>query len=310
MSRQEIFGKLIADLAAATKQELGRTPEPTALTTNDDSIFGYDLMMGTNMTVNYAAGMDFIHRVREEFKPASPKSALDLCCGPGHLSICLTQFLGYEKVIGVDASEPMVRVAGKNGKIEKAPVRFSEGDVRYLTKQHIGAEQFDLALFTNSAHHMDTKEDVTAVLDVAEKACRPDGVIVVTDMCRMPTADLTERFVNIVGEEYEPAMFQDFKNSMHAAWSKDELPTMIPQSTGRVWWQIVSGVLPYYQVLIGLPVGREQLFLRDSLKWEEAGLFRSATARSDWETTKDGYYNGITRQVRKPAQKTGKKVAA
>src|SRR5262249_7363472 len=93
------------------------------------------------------------------------------------------------------------------------------------------------------------------------------------------------------------AMFDDFMASMYAAWSPEEMAATIPKTTKRVWYQVVAGFLPFYQVLVGLPEGREQLFMRESYAWENAGLFRSETARQDWVTTRPIYYAGQIKKI-------------
>ncbi len=42
------------------------------------------------------------------------RRAIDLCCGPGHFTLFLAKYLGYDEVIGVDLSNRMLAAARRN----------------------------------------------------------------------------------------------------------------------------------------------------------------------------------------------------
>jgi 2-polyprenyl-3-methyl-5-hydroxy-6-metoxy-1,4-benzoquinol methylase len=309
-NRDQIIEKLVADVEAA-KENLKRTPEPRGVTDSADSVFDYDQIMNTNMTVNYAAGMDYLHRIRNELARDSKRQALDLCSGPGHFTFCLAEYLGYKKILGIDYSQPMIDVSKKNNRAQKSEIEFVQMDALKLEKSGLKTGQFDLVRFANSAHHFDSIDDVKNILTASEKLCRDDGLVFLTDLCRLPNADVTRRFVELTSVDYRErgmsAMHQDFLNSMFAAWTIDEMAKAVPKNTRRVWYQIRAAALPYFQVLVGLPVGRNELFLRPSKEWKETSLFRSESSKLDWELTQPMYYSGIIREIARP--KVGKKVA-
>jgi ubiquinone/menaquinone biosynthesis C-methylase UbiE len=254
----------------AGRQNLKRTPEPEAVTGAQANVTQYDQVMGTKLVLSYAAGLEAIHRIGSR----TGGSALDLACGPGHFTICLARYLGYESVVGIDLAERMVAVGTANA--EKLAlqnrVRFATGDAMDLT--NIAQASFDLVTFNNAAHHLPDLETVKKVICEMMRVARPSGLITLMDLVRLRTKELTERYVNTLGADYVdrglPAFFEDFQHSMYAAWTAKELQSAIPTSSNRTWFQLVPRGLPTVQIILGLPEGRHNLFVRSGLPWTNA----------------------------------------
>jgi 2-polyprenyl-3-methyl-5-hydroxy-6-metoxy-1,4-benzoquinol methylase len=302
---QDFVLKLIQDIQASS-HVLPRTPESTGEMAEENSVNDFNQAMRTNLTVNYAAALDYIHRVRPA-PNGKNLSALDLCSGPGNFTQCLATYLGYRNLTGVDISRPMIAHAQNNARKSKSQSNFQfvQQDVLRLRTDRF--EKFDLVTCANSAHHLNTIEDVRSLLTLADGACDPQGVVVVTDLCRLPNQDVTNRFVAMIGDDYVQnnlhALAEDFRASMHAAWSPEEMARAIPKATNRAWYQVVAGGLPFFQAMIGLPYGREELFIRESKDWANSGIHRTERASQDWQMTKDIYYAGMVRCL-KPARKS------
>jgi ubiquinone/menaquinone biosynthesis C-methylase UbiE len=243
-------------------QKLSRTPEPSPVMNAEDRVLQYGRVMLTSMALLYAAGLEFVYRVRAN----AGGEALDLACGPGHFTLCLLRYLDYQKVTGIDLSERMVeharREAESRGFQNRAAFRL--GDI--TTLDGVAPETFDLVSFTNSAHHLADIEAVSTVIAGMDRAAKPDGVVVIMDICRLKTAALTEQYVNLIGADYRalniPQFFEDFRASMYAAFLPEELRGAIPCQSPRTWRQVVMPFLPSVQFIVGLPAGRTRVFLR------------------------------------------------
>lgn len=313
MDRQQVIMKLVGDIAQAAGGSFQRTPEPDLVTDGEDSVLEYDKVMNTNMTVNYAASLNFIYRARSEQPRTTDLSMLDLCCGPGHFTIAASTHLGYKDVTVVDASVGMLAKADENFRRAQPNSRLhiQMGDVSALRPDRF--EHYDLVALTNAAHHLPDLDAVRKTLSFADKVTRPSGLVMVTDMCRLPTPDLTKRFVEFAGADFLDhdmrAMYEDMMASMFAAWSADELASACPKDSERVWFQAVAAHLPFFQVMIGLPKGRTDLFIRDGRDWAETGIHRSEKAKGDWEATKANYENGLIRCIHVPKAFEQKKAA-
>jgi ubiquinone/menaquinone biosynthesis C-methylase UbiE len=276
----EEFAKL-TELNLVSQQELKRLPEPSGITTHKESVNEYNKVLGTNMAANYAAGLELLWRTKDN---SASTTALDLCCGPGHMSLFLKQHLGYQNVIGVDLSPYMIEIANQNANDNENSIKFQVGDVTKLTE--FPSRKFDAILFSNSAHHFDRIEQVQAVLRNAERLISPRGIILLTDIGRLKTRAITEKFVELAGMEFKllgmAHMYQDFYDSMFAAWTSEELSHAVPYDSSRRWVQMVPTGLSNYLALVSLPSDRSEIFMREGKNWEDSGILSSPGSKAAW----------------------------
>jgi ubiquinone/menaquinone biosynthesis C-methylase UbiE len=257
--------------AQSGKQELERIPETSSEVTESlEDVLQYNHAMETGLAVAYAVGLTAVHRARPEGM-GRPAKALDLASGPGRYTMCLNTYLKYEEVTGIDLSPLMLEVSQQNAKEEglEGRVSFELGDVSDL--KNIRNDLFDLSSFTDAAHHMKDLAAVGKVLSEMDRVTKPDGLVMVMDLARLRTAGLTERYVDLIGADYLkmgiPYFFNQFRDSMYAAWTCSELATAIPQNSRRIWCHLFAKDLPTLQIILGLPVGRRRVFLRKGYPW-------------------------------------------
>jgi len=249
------------------RQRLERTEEPAAVTDQAGHVLDYDRVMTTGLVLLYAAGLEVLHRAL----PESRSAGLDLACGPGHFTLSLARYLGFDRILGVDLSEPMVETANANAESLELGDRcaFRAGDIRTLEDEEPASR--DLVSFTDAAHHFPDVESVGEVVRSMDRIARPEGVVFVMDLVRLRTAPLTRRYVAAIGADYEARglthFLEDFRNSMFAAFTVPELARAIPRGSARHWVQLTPRGLPTVQIILGLPVGRKRLFLRRGLPW-------------------------------------------
>ncbi|MEF8754670.1 MAG: class I SAM-dependent methyltransferase [Accumulibacter sp.] len=265
-------------------QELGRTPEPSAVTAADPNVLQYDRVMGTKLAVVYGAGLALLHRALPPRDGG--RKAIDLACGPGHYTLCLARYLGFESVTGVDLSPGMVSAAARNAAEYQLQdrVSFRQGDITRL--DDIDGNVFDLASFTGAAHHLTGIDDVRQVLRQMDRITRPEGLVMLMDLVRLRTADITERYINIIGHDYIerglPNFYEDFRNSMYAAYTPEELRKAIPTDTARNWCHLVPRGLPGAQIVLGLPEGRSEPLLRAGFPWQPGQGPVPREMRNEW----------------------------
>lgn len=264
-------------------RRLPRTPEPSAVTNDIDDVNAYDRVMSTVMALPYALALNYIWRVRSN---NGGGKALDLCCGPGSFTLLLNRKLGYQEVLGIDLSPNMIRAARSNAIAAdlQERVRFCEGSVFDLSAlQH---RSFDLVTFCNGAHQFDAIDDVIRVLTQAEQAVKPDGLIFVIDPVRQKTERLTEAYLRVAGEDYLqqglPAFYRQFRESLYASWSPQELASALPASSRRRWVQILPSGLPTFQIMVGLPDSQSRTYLRSALSMDMLRDVIPRHATLDW----------------------------
>jgi ubiquinone/menaquinone biosynthesis C-methylase UbiE len=252
------------------RQQLKRIPEPREEMTHPEQVAQFDRAVTTNLVIPYACALELIHRFREN-RPAGGGAALDLACGPGNFSLSLLQHLGYHSVTGVDLSPEMVAAARRNA-VAAGLAHGNQFLIGNATEtSSFGSATMDLTCFTYAAHHLPNRRCVKRVVREMDRITRSDGVVLVLDLVRLRTRELTERFVKFVAQDYErqglSQFLTDFRASMYAAWTVSELRRVIPRYSARPWLHIVPRGLPALQVILGLPVGRTRRGARPGLPW-------------------------------------------
>ena len=249
------------------KQILERIPEKFSEVTDDENnVLQYDRVMETKLAISYAIAIETTYRART--KPFGGQ-ALDVCCGPGHLAITMAKELNLDRLIGIDLSRPMVDIANQNAIKQKIDnVSFEQGDATHLSQFHDG--HFDLTTMMDAAHHMPSLEVLGQVFRELDRVTAQDGVVVVMDLVRLRTREITESYIELLANDYVerglPAFKKDFSDSMFAAWTSSQFRQAIPQQSNRSWSMLVPRGLPFAQFAIGYPKDRP-LFLKRRRLW-------------------------------------------
>ncbi len=116
-----------------------------------------------------------VTRLLEVAKLSPDDRILDLCCGQGRHCMELAR-RGFRKLVGVDRSRYLIRLARKRARAEGLSVSFHEGDARRF---RVNAGSFNcVALLGNSFGYFDREEDDSKVLALARRALRPGGTLV------------------------------------------------------------------------------------------------------------------------------------
>lgn len=252
MARQQLPGQM-----------LERVTEPSQLTDSHANVVQYGQVMVTKLVAAYAGGLAVLDR---SIAFEGEHVAADLACGPGLYTLCLAECFPFTSIRGIDLSAPMVEAAGANASRQGLSdrVSFSVDDATDLTC--VADHTIDLASCTDALHHMPDLATVRRVLREMVRITKPDGLIMAMDLVRLRSHPLTEDYVRTLGDDYLDrglsSFYDDFRNSMFAAWTADEMYEAIPRDSGRWWCQLVPRGLPTVQIVLGLPIGRKQPFVR------------------------------------------------
>jgi ubiquinone/menaquinone biosynthesis C-methylase UbiE len=247
----------MAKLAAQNfiaSQTLKRVPEPDLVMADRQNVDEFDEIINSNVAISFCGALELLFEMG-----ALPraKKILDLACGPGHFTLFLAKYSSAEKVIGVDLSEPMLEKAYRNAVKMGLSNRmeFVLGDITALPQFH--DQQFDLITCTNSAHHLPTTDALHEMLVEMERLISAQGTAFVMDLTRLRTAGCVEKYVQLMGQEYLASglhkLYEDFRNSMYAAWTPDELRSSVPATRTHQWQYFAVAPLPINQFLFALP---------------------------------------------------------
>lgn len=266
-----------------SKNWLARVPEPSALTDQQEHVDDYSRAINTVMVLPYVLVLDMVHRMTLK---RSALRALDLCCGPGHFTRMIAKNSDVVEAIGVDLSEPMLKKAAENAERENLSdkLRYIKSDVGQLTA--VASNSMDIVSFMDGAHHMNTIQDVSKILTEANRVAKSDGLVILIDPVRPRTASTANMYHRIAGKPYVElgllAFNKDFHDSLYASWSENELFQAIPRDTKRKWVQLIPFGFPAFQIIVGLPEGREEVFVSEGLDASIISSLIPKEGASDW----------------------------
>ncbi|MEV7387082.1 class I SAM-dependent methyltransferase [Streptomyces sp. NPDC091215] len=105
---------------------------------------------------------------------ADGQTVVDLCCGSGELEIILSSRFPALKLVGVDLSQDMVRIAREYAAEQGKALEFRHGDAQLLAGMEDLAGKADLVV-TRHAFHRITR--LSAGFDTMLRLVKPGGAI-------------------------------------------------------------------------------------------------------------------------------------
>jgi len=177
------------------------------------------------------AGMDFsaenqgfVDRFREYFPDFTQGQILDLGCGPGDIPVRFAKAFPGCRVIGVDASRPMVELAERmiveTGLSDRVTVQCER--IQGLA-EGIQAD----ALISNSVlHHLPNPFQFWHKL---RSLVKPGSPVLVMDLLRPESSEAAQAIVDHYAAGAPDILRRDFYNSPLAAFTEDEVTAQLAE---------------------------------------------------------------------------------
>ena len=189
----------------------------------------------------------FIDRFREYFPEFTEGHILDLGCGPGDIPLRFARALPLCRITGVDASEPMIRLAGaavkQAGLVDRIAFRCERFQAVSL------AELADAAVSNSLLHHVPNPLQLWYRLRQVVKSGSP---VLVMDLLRPDSPEEAQAIVDRHAAQEPEILRRDFYRSLLASFTEDEVAAqlaemnmsrlMIDVVDDRHW--VVSGIIP------------------------------------------------------------------
>ena len=183
--------------SAARDGDSEATPEPGKIREMFDDIAGSYDRLNNLMT----AGLH--HRWRDMgvmlAKVGPGSSALDVCCGTGDFAFALRRAIGPEgRVVGVDVSGEMLKIAREKSGRNQLYVEFMPGDVLELpfpdgAPATSGAAGFDACTVGFGIRNV---ADITRAFSEMRRVCRPGGRVVCLEITQ-PRIPVFKQFYRV-----------------------------------------------------------------------------------------------------------------
>jgi SAM-dependent methyltransferase len=170
-----------------------------------------------------AVNQGFVDGFLTTFPGAGHGAVLDLGCGPADIPIRLARVASAVRVIAVDASFEMLRLAREAVARAGLPRRVRLVCAR-LPALPLGAAAFDAVISNSLVHHLPVPGPFWETVRVRG---RPGAAVYVMDLCRPDSAARARAIVEAAAGDEDPILKQDFFNSLLAAFTVDEVRTQL-----------------------------------------------------------------------------------
>jgi ubiquinone/menaquinone biosynthesis C-methylase UbiE len=147
---------------------------------------------------------------------------VDVGCGFGGMNIVLAHQFAESEIIGIDLSDPLLRLANRSAQAADLGdrVRFEKADVHQIP---YGDDAFDVVINTNMVHLVD---DAVQMLNEIERILVPDGFLFI--------ADVRRSWIGLIDKTFKSAL------------TPDEAKELVSQSNLRegslssslLWWRL------------------------------------------------------------------------
>jgi ubiquinone/menaquinone biosynthesis C-methylase UbiE len=158
--------------------------------------------------VNYDQQCDFLEAAFQKYnKPVN--SVMDLACGSGNHALRLAR-RGYQ-ILGIDLSEPLLKIASEKAIAEKSMAQFIYGDMHELSFEN----RFDAVLgFNFPLAFCSEHGDIAKVLQGVARALKPGGLFV---------TDLDSVYSSVISDDREELQLDDVYIEDFRQWTYDQL---------------------------------------------------------------------------------------
>ncbi|HXT66190.1 MAG TPA: class I SAM-dependent methyltransferase [Nitrospiraceae bacterium] len=188
----------------------------------------------------------FIDRFRKYFPEFTEGHILDLGCGPGDIPVRFARAIPLCRITGVDASEPMIGLAGaavkQAGLVDRIAFRCERFQAVSL------AEPADAAVSNSLLHHVPNPLQLWYRLRQVVKSGSP---VLVMDLLRPDSPEEAQAIVDRYAAQEPEILRRDFYRSLLASFTEDEVAAqlaemnmsrlMIDVVDDRHW--VVSGII-------------------------------------------------------------------
>ncbi|ALA57512.1 class I SAM-dependent methyltransferase [Nitrospira moscoviensis] len=164
----------------------------------------------------------FVDRFRDCFPGFSEGAIFDLGCGPGDIPIRFARALPKCRVVGIDASAPMIRWAEQAVSAAGFTDRIT---VRCERIQDVpGANQADAIVSNSLLHHL---PNPLLFWNRIRQLVKPGSPVLVMDLLRPDSPEAAQAIVDRYAANEPEILRRDFYNSLLAAFTEDEVSAQL-----------------------------------------------------------------------------------
>jgi ubiquinone/menaquinone biosynthesis C-methylase UbiE len=194
-----------------------RVTEPEVMDSQEEAV-EYDAM--DFLEVNTA----FAERAIELGPPEG--LILDAGTGTARIPILMCQRRPQWQIVGIDLAQSMLEVGLKN--VEQSGLQHR------IKLELVDAKQmpypdarFDMVVSNSIVHHLPSP---VPFLQELKRVLKPTGAIFLRDLLRPASQEALDAIVGSIGTDYNTHQTQLFRDSLHAAFTLDEVNELVQQA--------------------------------------------------------------------------------
>ena len=194
-----------------------RVLEPEVMDSWEEAI-EYDSMDFTEVNTAFA----------EKAITLAPTTAkvLDAGTGTARIPILICQQRPQWQIIGIDLAQSMLEVGLKN--VTQANLQQQISLELVDAKQMPYSDgQFDLVISNSIVHHL--PDPLPFFLEI-KRVLKPKGAIIIRDLIRPANEEIINSLVEGIGSDYNEHQKKLFSDSLHAAFTLDEVNNLLDQA--------------------------------------------------------------------------------
>jgi len=209
-----------------TNDKLLRILEPEVMDSWEEAL-DYDAMDFVEVNTAFAQTVSELCRL-------DTAKVLDAGTGTARIPIILSQMHPQWQIWGIDLAENMLKLGFQNVKAAGLQDRINLElvDAKRLPYPD---EYFELVISNSLVHHL--PNPLPFLLEL-KRVLQPQGAICIRDLIRPTDAATIDRLVEGIGTEYSDRQKDLFRDSLHAAFTIDEVEQLVTQAK-------ISGVRIY-----------------------------------------------------------------
>jgi len=206
-------------LDSLTREDLPRIPEPDLVMTDPAQVEAYQR---AGREDGFFAHLYFFHALQAMPQILPGDVVLDLACGPASQLAQMARLNPAARFIGLDASPAMLEQAAATARrCGLGNLHLQAGDMTRL--EGFADASVDVVVSTMALHHLPDLAALQATFREVRRVLKPGGGLYIVDFGRLRRAGTRNFFARDRADQQPPLFAEDFRHSMRAAFSADEL---------------------------------------------------------------------------------------
>ena len=201
-----------------TNRELPRILEPEVMDSWEEAV-DYDAMDFVEVNTAFAQTVS-------ELCQLETAKVLDAGTGTARIPIILSQMHPQWQIWGIDLAENMLKLGFHNVKAAGLQERINL-DLVDAKRLPYPDEHFELVISNSLIHHL--PNPLPFLLEL-KRVLQPQGAICLRDLIRPTNAATIDRLVEEIGTKYSDRQKDLFRDSLHAAFTIDEVEQLVAQA--------------------------------------------------------------------------------